>query len=44
VFGRNVEGMTVVDDIGAVATGSVGKLDRDAPLQPVLIKRVEVLK
>jgi peptidyl-prolyl cis-trans isomerase A (cyclophilin A) len=44
VFGRIVEGMTVVDDIGAVATGSVGKLDRDAPLQPVLIKRVEVLK
>lgn len=44
VFGRIVEGMTVVDDIGAVATGSAGKLDRDAPLQPVLIKRVEVLK
>jgi cyclophilin family peptidyl-prolyl cis-trans isomerase len=44
VFGRIVEGMTVVDDIGAVATGSVGKFDRDAPLQPVLIKRIEILK
>ena len=44
VFGRIVEGMTVVDDIGAVATGSAGKLDRDVPLQPVMIKRVEVLK
>jgi cyclophilin family peptidyl-prolyl cis-trans isomerase len=44
VFGRIVEGMTVVDDIGAVATGSVGKFDRDAPLQPVIIKRVEILK
>jgi cyclophilin family peptidyl-prolyl cis-trans isomerase len=44
VFGRIVEGMTVVDDIGAVATGSSGKFDRDAPLQPVLIKRVEIVK
>lgn len=44
VFGRIVEGMNVVDDIGAVATGSVGPFDRDAPMQPVLIKRVEVLK
>ena len=44
VFGRVVDGMTVVDDIGAVATGSSGKFDRDAPLQPVMIKRVEVLK
>lgn len=44
VFGRVVDGMTVVDDIGAVATGSAGKLDRDAPLQPVIIKRVEILK
>jgi cyclophilin family peptidyl-prolyl cis-trans isomerase len=44
VFGRIVEGMTVVDDIGAVATGSAGKFDRDAPLQPVIIKRIEALK
>jgi peptidyl-prolyl cis-trans isomerase A (cyclophilin A) len=44
VFGRIVDGMKVVDDIGAVATGSVGKFDRDAPLQPVLIKRVEIVK
>ena len=44
VFGRIVEGMKVVDDIGAVATGSAGKFDRDAPLQPVIIKRVEIVK
>lgn len=44
VFGRVIEGMNVVDDIGAVATGSVGPFDRDAPMQPILIKRVEVLK
>jgi peptidyl-prolyl cis-trans isomerase A (cyclophilin A) len=44
VFGRVIDGMRVVDDIGAVATGSVDKLERDAPLQPVMIKRIEVLK
>lgn len=44
VFGYVVDGMNVVDDIGAVATGNVGPFDRDAPLQPILIKRVEVLQ
>lgn len=44
VFGRVVEGMNVVDDIGAVATGNVGPFDRDAPMQPILIKRVEVVQ
>lgn len=44
VFGRVIEGMNVVDDIGAVATGNVGPFDGDAPLQPILIKRVEVVQ
>jgi cyclophilin family peptidyl-prolyl cis-trans isomerase len=44
VFGRIVDGMRVVDDIGAVATGAVGKFDRDVPLQPVMIKRIEIVK
>ena len=44
VFGRIVEGMNVVDDIGAVATGTTGPFERDAPLQPVIIKRVEVVQ
>lgn len=44
VFGRVIEGMNVVDDIGAVATGSLGPFERDAPLQPILIKRVEVVR
>ena len=44
VFGHVVEGMNVVDDIGAVATGSVEPFDSDAPLQPIVIKKVEVLK
>jgi cyclophilin family peptidyl-prolyl cis-trans isomerase len=44
VFGRVVEGMNVVDDIGAVATGEVGPLEKDAPLKPVIIIRIEELK
>jgi cyclophilin family peptidyl-prolyl cis-trans isomerase len=41
VFGRIVEGMEVVDQIGAVATGEVGPLERDAPLKPIVIEKIE---
>jgi len=44
VFGRVVEGMKVVDDIGTVATGEVGPFERDAPLKPIIVIRVEELK
>jgi cyclophilin family peptidyl-prolyl cis-trans isomerase len=44
VFGRVVEGMEIVDDIGAVATGAVGPWTRDAPLKPIVIQSVEELK
>ena len=44
VFGRVVEGMNVLDDIGAVATGSVGPFDKDIPLRTVVIQKVEVMK
>ena len=44
VFGRVVEGMNIVDDIGAVATGEVGPFERDAPLKPIIVIRVEELK
>jgi cyclophilin family peptidyl-prolyl cis-trans isomerase len=44
VFGRVVEGMNVVDDIGAVATGEAGPFERDAPLKPVIIIRIEEVK
>ena len=44
VFGRVVEGMNVVDDIGAVATGEVGPFERDAPLKPVIVIRIEEVK
>jgi peptidyl-prolyl cis-trans isomerase A (cyclophilin A) len=41
VFGRVVEGMDVVDRIGAVATGTVGTFKSDAPLKPIVIEKVE---
>jgi cyclophilin family peptidyl-prolyl cis-trans isomerase len=44
VFGRVVEGMNVVDDIGAVETGEVGPFDRDAPLKSVIVIRIEEVK
>jgi len=44
VFGHIVEGMNVVDDIGTVATGEVGPFSKDAPLKPVVIEKMEVLK
>lgn len=44
VFGRIEEGMNVVDAIGGVATGEVGPFSKDAPLKPVVIEKMEVLK
>jgi peptidyl-prolyl cis-trans isomerase A (cyclophilin A) len=41
VFGRIVEGMEVVDQLGAVATGETGPLERDAPLKPIVIEKIE---
>ncbi|HSY08538.1 MAG TPA: peptidylprolyl isomerase [Steroidobacteraceae bacterium] len=41
VFGHVVEGMDVVDRIGAVATGSVGPFKSDAPLKPIIIQKIE---
>jgi cyclophilin family peptidyl-prolyl cis-trans isomerase len=41
IFGRVVDGMDVVDRIGAVATGSVGPFKSDAPLKPVIIQKIE---
>lgn len=44
VFGRVVEGMNVVDDIGAAATGEVGPFEREAPLKPIVIEKVEEMR
>jgi cyclophilin family peptidyl-prolyl cis-trans isomerase len=44
VFGQVIEGMQVVDAIGGVATGEVGPLEKDAPLKPIVIKKVTEIK
>ncbi|HXQ31286.1 MAG TPA: peptidylprolyl isomerase [Steroidobacteraceae bacterium] len=43
IFGRVVEGMDVVDRIGRTPTGPVGPWAKDAPIEPVIIKRIEVI-
>jgi cyclophilin family peptidyl-prolyl cis-trans isomerase len=44
VFGRVVEGMNVVDDIGAAATGQGGQFEKDAPLKQIVIVKMEEMK
>lgn len=41
VFGKVVQGMDVVDKIGNVATGARGPFKEDAPVQTVVIERIE---
>jgi len=41
VFGKVVQGMDVVDKIGNVATGARGPFKEDAPVQAVVIERIE---
>lgn len=41
VFGKVVQGMDVVDRIGAQPTGARGKFKEDAPLDPIRIERIE---
>jgi cyclophilin family peptidyl-prolyl cis-trans isomerase len=43
VFGKVIEGMDIVDKIGRTPTGSVGPWSKDAPIDPVVIKRAELL-
>ena len=44
VFGKIVQGMEVVDKIGNVSTGKVGPLKEDAPLEQVVILKIERLE
>jgi cyclophilin family peptidyl-prolyl cis-trans isomerase len=44
VFGKIVEGMEVVDDIGHRPTGPGGPFDRSVPVDAVVIERMEVLQ
>jgi len=44
VFGKVVQGMEVVDEIGAVATGAAGQFDADVPKKPIVIEKIEEVK
>src|SRR5438128_12479814 len=43
VFGRVIEGMEVVDRISVSPTGPAGPFKSDAPLQQVVIQKIEML-
>jgi peptidyl-prolyl cis-trans isomerase A (cyclophilin A) len=43
VFGKIVEGMEVVDRINISPTGSMGPFKQDAPLQAVVIHKIEII-
>lgn len=44
VFGRVTEGMEVVDDIGHRPTAGGGPFDRNVPVDPIVIERIELLE
>jgi cyclophilin family peptidyl-prolyl cis-trans isomerase len=44
VFGKVVEGMEVVDDIGHRPTAGGGQFDRNVPVEPIVIERIELLE
>jgi cyclophilin family peptidyl-prolyl cis-trans isomerase len=44
VFGKVIEGMEVVDDIGHRPTAGGGPFDRNGPVEPVVIERVELIE
>lgn len=43
VFGRVIDGMNVVDEIGNVATGEGGPFTEHVPVKPIVIQSAEVL-
>jgi cyclophilin family peptidyl-prolyl cis-trans isomerase len=44
VFGKVVEGMEVVDDIGHRPTAAGGPFDRNVPVEPIVIERIELIE
>ncbi|HEX6999797.1 MAG TPA: peptidylprolyl isomerase [Gammaproteobacteria bacterium] len=44
VFGTVVDGMEVVDEIGHSPTGAGGPFDRNVPIDPVVIERIEIIR
>jgi peptidyl-prolyl cis-trans isomerase A (cyclophilin A)/peptidyl-prolyl cis-trans isomerase B (cyclophilin B) len=43
VFGRVIEGMEVVDRISVSPTGAMGPFKQDAPMQAVIIQKIELM-
>jgi cyclophilin family peptidyl-prolyl cis-trans isomerase len=43
VFGKIVEGMEVIDRISVSPTGAMGPFKQDAPLEPVIIQKAELI-
>jgi cyclophilin family peptidyl-prolyl cis-trans isomerase len=44
VFGKVIEGMEVVDDIGHRPTAGGGPFDRNVPVEPIVIERIELIE
>jgi cyclophilin family peptidyl-prolyl cis-trans isomerase len=44
VFGKIVEGMEVVDDIGHRPTANGGPFDRNVPVEAVIVERIELIE
>jgi len=44
VFGKVVEGMEVVDDIGHRPTGGSGAFTSNVPVEPIVIERIELIE
>jgi len=44
VFGKVIQGMEVVDDIGHRPTAGGGPFDRNVPVEPIVIQRVDLIQ
>ena len=44
VFGKVIQGMEVVDDIGHRPTAGGGPFDRNVPVEPIIIQRIDLIE
>lgn len=44
VFGKVIQGMEVVDDIGHRPTAGGGPFDRNVPVEPIVIQRIDLIE
>jgi cyclophilin family peptidyl-prolyl cis-trans isomerase len=44
VFGKVIQGMEVVDDIGHRPTAGGGPFDRNVPVEPIVIQRIDLIQ